>query len=89
MDSLATNLFVLIIGLILGWFADRIFLTLRTIAYRLRTQEPEGGVVGDGVAQPISSRTVGASAGAVVDPMTEEELIAQTNRAVRKMNGRS
>lgn len=90
MRRIMNNILFLVIGIMVGWFADRVLITLRGIYYRLRTREPESGIVGDGgvVAQPVSSRTV-SSAGAVIDPMTEEELIAQTNKEVRRMNGRT
>jgi len=84
MNSIA----LIAIGIMIGWYADKVLLTLRTIAFRLRNREPEGGVVENGVTQPVSSRTVG-SAGHVIDPMTEEQMIAMTNKEVRRLNGRS
>lgn len=84
------SVLLIAIGVVIGWYADRLLFTLRTIAERLKpkTLPPESGVVdNDAVRLPIASRTI-SSAGAVIDPMTEEEYIASNNKAVRKLNGR-
>lgn len=71
------------IGIMIGWYADRVLITLRRIAFRLRQREAEGSVVEDGVLRPTSIRTVGA----VVDPLSEAELRKEEEARINRMNG--
>lgn len=70
----------LFIGILLGWWAERIISYLKYIADKLTTKQGSAVVNPNSPLKPTSSKRI-------IEPKTPELIQAEENAKVRKMNG--